>query len=85
MNSIRQNIKTLIPDKLEEQIVGMGLKKYRATQVFEWIYGHHAASFDEMTNLAKAERLLLAERFYISHLRVLKIECSADGTRKFLF
>jgi len=75
----------LIPDKLEEQIVGMGLKKYRATQVFEWIYGHHAASFDEMTNLSKAERLLLAERFYISHLRVLKIECSADSTRKFLF
>jgi 23S rRNA (adenine2503-C2)-methyltransferase len=85
MNGIRKNIKTLIPDKLAEQIVSMGLKKYRATQVFEWIYGHHAESFDEMTNLAKAERLLLAERFYISHLRVLKIECSSDGTRKFLF
>lgn len=85
MNSIRQNIKTLIPDKLEERIVGMGLKKYRATQVFEWIYGHHAESFDEMTNIAKAERLLLAERFYISHLQALKTECSADGTRKFLF
>ncbi len=85
MNSIRQNIKTLIPGKLEEQIVGMGLKKYRALQVFEWIYGHHAESFDEMTNIAKAERLLLAERFYISHLRALKTECSVDGTRKFLF
>jgi 23S rRNA (adenine2503-C2)-methyltransferase len=85
MNSIRQNIKALIPGKLEKEIVGLGLRKYRAKQVFEWIYGHHVASFDEMTNLAKAERLLLAERFYISHLRVLKTECSADGTRKFLF
>ncbi len=85
MNSIRQNIKTLIPDKLEEQIVGMGLKKYRAKQVFEWIYGHHAASFDDMTNISKTERVLLAERFYISHLRALKTECSVDGSRKFLF
>jgi 23S rRNA (adenine2503-C2)-methyltransferase len=85
MNSTRQNIKTLIPDKLEERIVGMGLKKYRAAQVFEWIYGHHAASFDEMTNIANAERSLLAERFYISALRVLRTECSDDGTRKFLF
>jgi len=84
-NSIRQNIKALIPDKLEEQLVGMGLKKYRAAQVFEWIYGHHAESFDEMTNLAKTERLLLAERYYISRLQTLKTECSADGTRKFLF
>ena len=81
----RQNIKALIPDKLEKQIVGMGLKKYRAAQVFEWIYGHHAESFDDMTNIAKAERLLLAERFYISQIQPLKIECSADGTRKFLF
>ena len=85
MDSIRQNIKTLIPDKLEDQIVGMGLKKYRATHVFEWIYGHDAATFDEMTNIAKAQRLLLAERFYISQLRALKTECSVDGTRKFLF
>jgi len=85
MNNIRQNIKALIPDKLEERILGLGLKKYRATQVFEWIYGHHAESFDEMSNIAKAERLLLAERFYISQLRTLNTECSADGTRKFLF
>lgn len=85
MNSIRQNIKALIPDKLEEQLLGLGLKKYRATQVFEWIYGHHAESFDEMTNLAKTERALLAERFYISHLHEVKVECSVDGTRKFLF
>ena len=85
MDSIRQNIKTLIPDKLEEQIVGMGLKKYRATQVFEWIYGRHAVSFDEMTNISKTERLLLEEHFYISQLRALKTECSVDGTRKFLF
>ena len=85
MNSSRQNIKALIPGKLEERITRMGLKKYRAAQVFEWIYGHHAESFDEMTNLAKVERVLLAEQFYLSALRVLGTECSQDGTRKFLF
>jgi 23S rRNA (adenine2503-C2)-methyltransferase len=85
MKSARQNIKILILDKLEERFVGMGLKKYRASQVFEWIYGHHASTFDEMTNIAKAERDLLAERFYISTPRILKTACSSDGTRKFLF
>jgi 23S rRNA (adenine2503-C2)-methyltransferase len=85
MESTRQNIKSLILGKLEERFVGMGLKKYRAAQVFEWIYRHHASTFDEMTNIAKAERDLLAERFYISTPRILKTEYSSDGTRKFLF
>ncbi len=85
MNTIRQNIKTLIPDKLSERLVHMGLKKYRASQVFEWIYRKRASTFDQMTNIAKAERCMLAEEFYISALRLLKTECSLDGTRKFLF
>jgi 23S rRNA (adenine2503-C2)-methyltransferase len=85
MEITRQNIKMLIPDDLEGRIVGMGLKKYRAAQVFQWIYGRGAESFDEMTNIAKAERTLLADRFFISAIRVLKTEVSVDGTRKFLF
>jgi 23S rRNA (adenine2503-C2)-methyltransferase len=85
MEKTRQNIKTLVPDELDERIADLGLKKYRAAQVFEWIYRNRVSAFDEMTNISKAERGLLAERFYISSLRILKTERSRDSTRKFLF
>ena len=85
MKNIPLNIKKFIPDDLEEIVVEMGFRKYRATQIFEWIYRNQASSFDDMTNIAKAERSRLAERFSISVVRPLKTERSMDGTRKFLF
>jgi len=85
MESPKHNIKVFAPEELGSQLAGMGLKRYRAAQVFEWIYDHHAESFERMTNIAKAERVLLAERFYISIPQTLKVERSGDGTRKFLF
>ncbi len=85
MNNSLQNIKTLFPDGLEAYIVEMGLPKYRAAQIFEWIYRNRASTFAEMTNIAKPERGMLADRFSISAHRLLTVERSIDGTRKFLF
>jgi 23S rRNA (adenine2503-C2)-methyltransferase len=85
MISSKPNIKSFTPDELALRLVAMGLKKYRAAQVFEWIYRNHATTFEEMTNIAKAERGLLATAFIISFLSKLQEERSADGTRKFLF
>jgi len=85
MDQIRQNIKAFTTDELAEQFALLGLKRYRAGQVFEWIYDHHGETFEEMTNIAKAERSLLAERFFISTPRTVKVEQSSDGTRKYLF
>jgi 23S rRNA (adenine2503-C2)-methyltransferase len=85
MISSKPNIKSFTPDELALRLVAMGLKKYRAAQVFEWIYRNHATTFKEMTNVAKAERGLLASAFTISFLSKLQEERSTDGTRKFLF
>ena len=85
MISSKPNIKSLPPDKLASRLVAMGLKKYRAAQVFEWIYKNHATTFEEMTNIAKAERGRISGDFIISFLSKLQEERSADGTRKFLF
>ncbi len=63
----------------------MGLKKYRARQIFDWLYRKLAGSFDEMTNISKDERALLANHFAIPSLTVLYTDVSADGTMKFLF
>ncbi len=85
MASQRVNIKSLSLVELEPRLAGMGLKKYRARQVFDWVYAKLALSFDEMTNIAKPERDLLARWFTISSLNALRRELSSDGTRKFLF
>ncbi len=80
-----ENIKMLTMTELTEKLAQAGLKKYRAGQIFEWMYRHGAGSFDEMTNIAKPERALLSTLFYIPALSLIKTEHSADGTGKFLF
>jgi len=78
-------IKSLSFDELKEKLADLGLKTYRAGQIFSWIYQQHAVSFDEMTNIAKAERQHLAMVFAIAAPAILFVERSSDGTRKFLF
>jgi 23S rRNA (adenine2503-C2)-methyltransferase len=85
MQREQKNIKAYTLPELEETLTGLGLKKYRAGQVLEWIYRHHARGFEEMTNIAKADRDLLIQRFSIAALSLLRAELSSDGTRKFLF
>ena len=40
--------------KLENLLMERGQKKYRATQLFTWIYEKGAKSFDEMTDVSKS-------------------------------
>jgi 23S rRNA (adenine2503-C2)-methyltransferase len=85
MQQDRKNIKAYTLSELEAALTGVGLRKYRAGQIMEWIYRHHARGFEEMTNIAKADRDLLTQRFSIAALALLRMERSSDGTRKFLF
>jgi len=78
-------IKSFAPDRLAEILAEQGFPRYRAAQVLQWIYQHHAESFDEMTNIAKQDRSRLADLFTLGSIRPLKTEHSADGTRKLLF
>ena len=59
----QKNIKAYTLPELEEMLTGLGLKKYRAGQIIDWIYRHHARGFEEMTNIAKADRDFLTQRF----------------------
>ena len=61
-----------------------GLPKFRANQVWQWIYHKGATGFDGMTNLAKPLREQLAERFRISRPAVATRQDSVDGTIKWL-
>ena len=74
---------------MEELIVEMsvlGEKTFRAKQVYEWLHVKLVKDFDEMTNLSKALREKLNEKYYITTARLVKMfESKIDGTRKFLF
>ncbi|WP_147126449.1 23S rRNA (adenine(2503)-C(2))-methyltransferase RlmN [Shimia ponticola] len=58
--------------------------KMRVNQVWQWIYQWGVRDFAEMTNLAKAYRAQLAERFVIELPEIVSKQVSADGTRKYL-
>ncbi|WP_172197122.1 23S rRNA (adenine(2503)-C(2))-methyltransferase RlmN [Campylobacter sp. RM16188] len=59
--------------------------KFRAKQIYEWIYKKNANSFDEMLNLPKAMREHLRGEFYFDPLKCVKAEQSSDGSIKYLF
>jgi 23S rRNA (adenine2503-C2)-methyltransferase len=70
---------------LELFLKGKGKERFRATQIFKWIYQHGAGSFEEMTNISKDLRRELAETACISYLQAETVEEGSDGTRKYLF
>lgn len=80
----KQPIKQLSKQQLQQMLAEMGQPKFRAQQVYEWIYGKHASSFDEMTNLPKALRESLAEAYDLSVPEVVHRAVSTDGTEKFI-
>lgn len=62
-----------------------GEKKFRAKQVWEWLWVKSAKSFDEMTNLSKALRDALKNDFVINHITIDNSQLSSDGTIKSAF
>ena len=62
-----------------------GIQPYRAGQVFKWVYLKLATDFDQMTDLGRDLRTLLAERFYLNCVALADRQVSADTTEKYLF
>jgi 23S rRNA (adenine2503-C2)-methyltransferase len=82
---MKTDLKDLTIKELEHYLETLGEKKFRARQVFGWIY-KGAESFGEMTNLSKELRQKLDENAEIKRLNILKVQSSEkDGTRKYLF
>jgi 23S rRNA (adenine2503-C2)-methyltransferase len=85
MNTEKADIRKLSFPELEETILAMGEKRFRARQIYEWLWQKGARSIDEMTNLSKSFRAQLNERFDIFGLEEDKVQRSLDGTIKSRF
>lgn len=81
----QKNIRHLSFQQLEDYFIEMGEPKFRARQVYEWLWQKHAHSFDAMTNLSKELRVKLAVNFSLPALAVNATQYSADGTIKSSF
>ncbi|MCA9731578.1 23S rRNA (adenine(2503)-C(2))-methyltransferase RlmN [candidate division KSB1 bacterium] len=71
---------------LEEYISSLGEKKYRAKQIYEWIYVHNIADFSAMKNIPKGLGQKLEESFVLHALEHVTTRSAPDHeTMKFLF
>lgn len=85
MTNILPNIRHASYQDIEEYMLGIGEKKFRAKQVYEWLWLRDAASFDAMTNLGKELRDKLSTDFSLPALTVDATQHSEDGTIKTRF
>lgn len=75
---------SLFPEELKEELSGMKLPAFRAKQIFSWL--HRGARFDEMSNLPKALREELKEKYVDQGVIILEKKVSKlDGTVKLLY
>lgn len=72
-------------DELTDLVTGQGAAAYRARQIAEWLYGHHARDWDQMSNLPANLRARLAADYVLGRFEPVRALVSADGTRKYLF
>jgi 23S rRNA (adenine2503-C2)-methyltransferase len=80
----RVNLIGMNLDDLVRELAAMGEKKFRADQLYQWIYQHGVTDIDAMTNLGKPLREKLAERYRVDRPTTSSRQISTDGTRKWL-
>jgi 23S rRNA (adenine2503-C2)-methyltransferase len=81
----RTDLKGMTLPELEEFLSRWGKERYRARQLFRWIYQRQAGDFAAMTDLSKELRGILASSCRISGFPAERVEISSDGTEKYLF
>ena len=85
MNLDKLDIKSMLPDELEDCFEAMGEKRFRARQVFSWLH-KGAEDFSVMTDLSAGLREKLEKTCHITVPQLAqKQESRLDGTIKYLW
>ena len=80
----RRNLVGLGRTEIAAEMAAFGAEKFRAGQLWHWIYHRGVTDFATMTNLAKPFRERLAEHYELRRPAVAQARISIDGTRKWL-
>ena len=82
---MKPSIYSLTRQGMQEWVLEQGEKKFRADQIWEWLYRKRVQTFEEMTNLSKDLIAKLNDQFVVNPLKQRIVQESADGTVKYLF
>jgi 23S rRNA (adenine2503-C2)-methyltransferase len=74
----------LTREELAETLAGHGFEKFRAKQIWQWVYVKGATDFAQMSSIAKKDQQKLAELFSLARPGIAKDLTSFDSTRKWL-
>lgn len=86
MNSTKkQNIRNLSLEEIQNYLISISEKSFRAKQIYEWLWKKNASQFEEMSNLSLPLRNSLETDFYIDHIKLSDQQTSKDGTVKCAF
>src|SRR2546425_3704820 len=80
----RPDLAVLQRPALEAALDARGHERFRARQIFRWIYGRGVTDVGEMTDLSRDLRASLAAAFALTTPALVHREKSVDGTEKFL-
>ena len=78
-------MKKILQDYTKEELLTRIKPSFRAKQLWGWVYHKYADSFEMMPNLPKALRESLASEYTLNPLKMLTVQESQDGSRKYLF
>jgi 23S rRNA (adenine2503-C2)-methyltransferase len=84
MPNLENNLYNFTLDKFTTSLEEIGLKKYRALQIWDWIYQKRIDSLDNMVNISKTDLDVLKSHYSYDFLKVEERLISPDETQKFL-
>lgn len=79
------NIRLLSKPEIESALVQMGEQKFRANQIWEWLWQKNAQNFTSMSSLSKATQEKLNSKFVINGIQLKNFQKSSDRTIKNAF
>ncbi len=80
----RRNLVGLTREARRAEIAALGEPRFRADQLWHWIYHRGASDFPAMTSLSKSFRAKLAEQYHVGRPEIASHQLSSDGTQKWL-
>jgi 23S rRNA (adenine2503-C2)-methyltransferase len=78
------NLIGLDREDMAAELAKMGEPRFRAEQLFKWVYGRGVTDFEGMTNISKPLRTKLAKNFVTARPGIARGLASSDGTHKWL-
>lgn len=72
-------------EQLREVASELGMPRYVATQMAQWLYAHRVTDISQMTNLSKTNREKLSRKYCVGVYPPNQAQSSVDGTVKYLF